>query len=85
VKVAADGVVWISCPWADLVQKINPATGSVVASYTVTECPTELVFGLDGDLWLTTNEGAVRLNASTGAVKATIPLGFFPWGIASNA
>ena len=84
IKVAADGFVWITCPWADLVQKINPATNSLVANYTVAECPTELAFGLDGDLWVTTNEGVVRLNSSTGAVKATIPLGFFPWGIAVN-
>jgi DNA-binding beta-propeller fold protein YncE len=78
------GNPWVSFPTRDKVARLDPASNTVAAEYTVVGSPYRLCRGLDGDLWVSVSDSVVRLNPLTGAEKARIAVGLFPAGVACN-
>jgi hypothetical protein len=66
-----------------LLVKVNPVSLAVRARFTL-PAPTMLVAVARGDLWVATPANLVRVNPTSGAVVATVALGFSPVALAAS-
>jgi len=65
--------IWVSDTDAGVVRKINPTSGAILATVTVSTRPEEITSGA-GSIWVgnETSNNVSRISQSTGAVTATI-------------
>lgn len=76
----AHGSVWVSNPGNGTVQRVDPATGKVVAEVTVKRPAAAMTSGF-GSVWVansgdkTTPRAILRIDAKTNAVAASVPVG----------
>jgi YVTN family beta-propeller protein len=75
---AGEGSVWITVNGPPTLLRIDPKTNKVVGQVAAPGSPAAIRAGLGG-LWLASDDGTMlRLNANSGAVVATIPVGRGP-------
>ena len=65
--------IWVSDTGADLVRKINPTSGAILATVTVGDLPEEITSGA-GSIWVgnQTSNNVSRIDPATNTVTATI-------------
>lgn len=85
VVAAGAGAVWTADNGSAVVSRVDPAT-RVVEPISVAEGPADIAVGA-GAAWVTQelDDSVVRIEASTGTVRDTIPVGRRPAGVAVGA
>ena len=69
--VYGDGSVWVTALWLDgSVTRVDPVTGDIV---DVLDIPDVQAVD-DGSLWGVTSDAVLRMDPTSGAVQATIPI-----------
>jgi streptogramin lyase len=88
--VDAAGFVWFTAPLEPGIGRLDPETGAVTVTPTVTLTPRQLTIATDGDIWFTdrfadsTPQGVGRLVPATGEVTEFPLTNVGPEGIAAS-
>ena len=79
------GAVWVPNPQDDMLSRVDPGRGKVVARIPVGHDPVAIAFG-DGSVWVANYEGGTvsRVDPATNRVVATIRVGAHPNHIAAG-
>ena len=82
IAVDATGNIWITYPFSNKVEKRDPSGNLLLSLTTMTDSPFSILRHSSGDIFVGANKNIYRLNPSTGAIIATIPIdSFFVWSM----